>query len=198
MFLQWNCRVQACSECSLSDLLKNSQYQCPPEDPLWCLIPQPTLHTRHGALSLPCLHAPLWPKVEIRWQWEAGYRRRPSIHRNCLLATNCTQPWSSSIPAPKTSPLKGHKYENKIPVVKFWWRGTSFCVRNAQIMGWMKILANCHCSSPSPPDPASQQKVNLYLYLLLPKQYFNTALTWCRSKKIHKYLVKKYFSILAY
>lgn len=91
-----------------------------------------------------------------------------------------------------------HKYENKTPVVKFWWRGTSLCVRNAQIMGWMKILANCHCSSPSPPDPASQQKVNLYLYLLLPKQYFNTALTWCRSKKIHKYLVKKYFSILAY
>ena len=115
MFLQWNCRVQACSECSLSDLLKNSQYQCPPEDPLWCLIPQPTLHTRHGALSLPCLHAPLWPKVEIRWQWEAGYRSRPSIHINCLLATNCIQPWSSSIPAPKTSPLQGHKYENTIP-----------------------------------------------------------------------------------
>lgn len=59
----------------------------PPEDPLWCLIPQPTLHTRHGASSLPCLHAPLWPKVETVWWWEAGYRHRPSIHRNCLLAT---------------------------------------------------------------------------------------------------------------
>ena len=41
-----------------------------------------------------------------------------------------------------------HKYENKILLVKFWWRGTSLCVWEAQIMWWRKILANFHCSSP--------------------------------------------------
>ena len=93
-----------------------------------------------------------------------------------------------------------HKYENKILLVKFWWRGTSLCVWEAQIMWWRKILANFHFSSPPSPCPARQQKMNLYLYLLLPKQYFNTALTWRRSKKIHKCLCEKNkdFSIFAY
>lgn len=93
-----------------------------------------------------------------------------------------------------------HKYENKILLVKFWWRGTSLCVWEAQIMWWRKILENFRCSFPPSPCSARQQKMNLYLYLLLPKQYFNTALPWCRSKKIHKCLCEKNkdFSIFAY
>lgn len=51
----------------LSDSLKNSQHQCPP-DPIktlsGCLELMPGLQDRSPAAYPPCLHVPLWPKVE--------------------------------------------------------------------------------------------------------------------------------------